>query len=278
VRRRRATARRSLLDVFDAALTLSDASQASQESDSELHIQLWWRAAAAGCVWSVRLRCCLCAAALLPSGGTRCHSPKPKPPPPLPRPTGDCDMLGSQDSARSCSTQAAAGASPDAASPRCLFPPAGAGGAGSSGAPSPVSLDDEPGSPAAACQPGGAAGPGDHLLPLQHLLMSEQAQHLTALEVKAVVAKASMRARLRPPCSRSGCRPFGWLRVPLYRLARRRSTPPQRQRCTPAARTRTPEICRLISRAPALRHAQLSIARPALAPACTDKCLVFCLA
>jgi hypothetical protein len=46
-------------------------------------------------------------------------------------------------------------------------------------------------SEAAAAAAPAAPSAGEHLLPLQHLLMSERAQHLTTLEVKAIVFKVS---------------------------------------------------------------------------------------
>ncbi|KAL4452542.1 hypothetical protein ABPG75_008204 [Micractinium tetrahymenae] len=149
--RRRPTARRSLLNLFDAAAS-EEACELSEESDS------------------------------------------------------DCDMvMASQDSADSALTAAASFPGPFAASPGTL---SAAGDASAASTPTDLlpcsagcdtpSLASEGGTPPPGdrrCDGGGGGlGPlpaGEHMLPLQHLLMSERAQHLTALEVKAIVYKVA---------------------------------------------------------------------------------------
>lgn len=149
VRRRRPTARRSLINLFDAAAVAEDTSEMSDDSES------------------------------------------------------DCDMvmMSSQDSIQSAATTAPYPSSgPGVASPGTPY-----GTATSHSLPSPTAFSTprmagEAGSPAGTPPPEARAGhavgaavlaPGDHMLPLQHLLMSERAQHLTALEVKAIVYKVA---------------------------------------------------------------------------------------
>lgn len=80
-------------------------------------------------------------------------------------------------------TPSAAGEAHAAATPADLLPsPSGSDAA---------SLSSEGGTPAPGARRCGALPAGEHMLPLQHLLMSERAQHLTSLEVKAIVYKVS---------------------------------------------------------------------------------------
>lgn len=78
-------------------------------------------------------------------------------------------------------TPSAAGEAPAAATPGDLLP-------SSAGSDTP-SLASEDGTPVPAARRCGAVPAGEHMLPLQHLLMSDRAQNLTALEVKAIVYK-----------------------------------------------------------------------------------------
>lgn len=136
VRQRLPTARRSLLNCFDAALSTEDSEDGLDESEES-----------------------------------------------------DCEMLGSQGSEQCSYASFAPLPSPGLASPSTPLQEDEV-----YAVPSPGSQDDC-GSPASSPSPGGLPLPadslGEHMLPLQHLLMSERAQHLSALEVKAIVYKVA---------------------------------------------------------------------------------------
>lgn len=153
--RRRPTARRSLLNLFDAAAVSEEACDLSEDSDSEL------------------ARTCSL-------------------------PPGDCDMpMASQGSADSTFTTASF-LGPFAGSPGT---PIAAGDAAAAATPdgllpSPMghdspSLASEGGMPWPGARRRSALPAGQHMLPLQHLLMSERAHQLSALEVKAIVYKVA---------------------------------------------------------------------------------------
>lgn len=98
-------------------------------------------------------------------------------------------VLCSQDSFTSCASLASPGL-PSATFVSTAPSPTTPASAGPVGtlllAPSPFDASAGP-SPAGTPPPPGSGD--EHMLPLQHLLMSERAQHLTALEVKAIVFK-----------------------------------------------------------------------------------------
>lgn len=114
----------------------------------------------------------------------------------------DCDMLSSQGSDQS-SISVAALASPATPSPATPPHPHILLGATPSPAPAPIACTGSPAatpplpggrpwsSAAAAAAAPAAPSAGELLLPLQHLLMSKRAQHLTTLEVKAIVFKVA---------------------------------------------------------------------------------------
>jgi hypothetical protein len=121
----------------------------------------------------------------------------------LPFCAGDCEMLGSQGSEQCSYASFAPLPSPGLASPSTPLQEDEV-----YAVPSPGSQDDC-GSPASSPSPGGLPLPadslGEHMLPLQHLLMSERAQHLSALEVKAIVYKVLVGCVVLPGscCSRT---------------------------------------------------------------------------
>ncbi len=212
--RRRPTARRSLLSLFDAAAASEEASEydSMEDSDSE-----WTLGGSCyGLVGPAQQVLHCCPAALLHSwrGGMPQPRPAPwprwSPPPPSPsadpiiphlvplyRLAGECEVMQmcSQESAASSASLAAFPPSHSAArtpAPRTPFsqdqssqasltPPAPQPGREGCRSCSPSSAD-APSTPQAAAA-------DEHMLPLQHLLMSERARHLTALEVKAIVFK-----------------------------------------------------------------------------------------
>ena len=126
---------------------------------------------------------------------------------------------------------AAAAATPAPATP--------AGGVAAPLAPSPFQSCGSGGGSAHSSLAGAPGTPGDErlLMPLQHLLMSERAQQLTALEVKAIVFKAR---RWSVPCCREVHGAYGRRRLggrdPRLNSNARRSRPVGTARCLAPAR------------------------------------------
>jgi hypothetical protein len=153
--RRRPTARRSLLNLFDAAAVSEEASEydSMEDSDSECEVMQMCSQESAASSSSLTA---------FPSAHSAARTPAPHTP-----------------------------FSQDQSSQAILTPPAPQaagrqGWHGNSRSPSPSDMPSTPQGGAGA----GAAG-DEHMLPLQHLLMSERAAQLSALEVKAIVFKVA---------------------------------------------------------------------------------------